>query len=251
MKISLLIPVYNEAPHLPEFLKLIDEIDLGFAKELVFVDDASRDRSGDILKEYAFKSETRLHRQSVNMGKGAALRKAIDLATGDIIVVQDADFEYQPKDLLVLLPPVVNGHADVVYGSRFKKNGVQVHRTYHYFVNRLLTLLSNLMSGLYVTDMETCYKVFRSDILKNIRLESARFGFEPEITAKVARLRIRVQEHPIAYFPRNYMEGKKITWKDGIAAFWHIFKFNVIAKPKDYILPSMPAKYRIEGTQWL
>jgi glycosyltransferase involved in cell wall biosynthesis len=185
------------------------------------------------------------------MGKGAALHKCIEIASGDICVVQDADFEYDPMELISLVEPIIQNQADVVYGSRFKKNNFQVHRTYHYLINRLLTLISNSLSGLYLTDMETCYKCIRSEILKNINLSSPRFGFEPEITAHLARLKIRVFELPIRYFPRNYLEGKKITWKDGVAAFRHILNFNVVVSDQKRFKPTMKSQYLIQGRQWL
>ncbi len=251
MKISLIIPVYNEANHLEQFLSQIDEADVGLKKELVFIDDCSKDGSRDILKRYPFKSEYQLLFQDVNQGKGAALRRGIQEATGELLAVQDADFEYDMKDLPELIKPILNDRADVVYGSRFRKNGTQVHRTFHYLINRFLTLVSNALSGLYLSDMETCYKIFRSEIIKNIKLESNRFGFEPEVTAKIARLKVRISELPISYYPRNYLEGKKINWKDGVAAVWHIFRFNVLTKPDDMFVDTMPKRYRISGTQWL
>jgi len=192
-----------------------------------------------------------IEKMPYNQGKGATIRRGFELATGDIIGVQDADFEYSLEDIPMIVAPLVAGKADVVFGSRFKKNGLQVHRTFHYLVNRFLTLLSNALSGLYLTDMETCYKFFKSDILKNIRLESNRFGFEPEITAKMARLKLRILEVPISYFPRNYMEGKKITWKDGVAAVRHIVYFNLFQDVKTFFKPDMPEKYLPKGTQWL
>lgn len=259
MKVSLICPVYNEAGHLKEFLEQFDALDLGacpgtgspIEKEMIFVDDCSRDGSREILQSYPFKSKVIIESQAVNQGKGAALRRGFALATGDVIGVQDADFEYSMDDLPALLQPLAAGKADVVYGSRFKKSGTQVHRTFHYLVNRFLTIMSNMLSGLYLTDMETCYKFFRADILKNLKLETNRFGFEPEVTAKVARLKVRMVEIPVSYFPRNYMEGKKITWKDGVAALRHIVHFNLLAKPSEFILPGMPKKYIPGGRQWL
>lgn len=251
-KVSLIIPIYNEAPHLKEFLLKVDALDLKCPKELVFVDDASKDNSFEILQNFSFHSETQILQQSLNHGKGAALHRAIDAATGDIIAVQDADFEYDMQDLPELIAPLQAGKADVVYGSRFRKNGLQVHRTFHYLINRLLTLMSNVFSGLYLSDMETCYKIFHSDLLKNIIFESKRFGFEPEVTAKIARLKLRILEMPISYFPRNYLEGKKINWKDGVAAFWHIFKFNCLRREFRYSYKdTLPSRYRTSGTQWL
>jgi len=241
--LSLLIPIYNEAEHLEDFFHHIDEMDLGIEKELVLVDDSSTDGSAEILKKFPIRSRHQKIFQPKNCGKGASIRAAQASATGDLIVIQDADFEYHPRDLVRLLQPILEDRADIVYGSRFRSGNPQVHRTYHYLANRLLTGMSNLLSGLYLSDMETCYKVFRSEIFKNIRLESARFGFEPEITAKIARLRVRVFELPISYEPRNYLEGKKITWRDGVAALGHIIHYNLLQQPSAFILPAMPEKY--------
>lgn len=252
MKVSLVIPVYNEAGHLVEFLRQVDALKLeGVEKELVIIDDCSRDESKSILQNFAFSSPVQFHFQSVNQGKGAAIRKGVELATGDIIGVQDADFEYSMDDIPSIIAPMIAGKADVVFGSRFKATVVQVHRTFHYLVNRFLTTVSNLCSGLYLTDMETCYKFFKADVIKNIKLESNRFGFEPEITAKIASLKLKIIEVPIWYFPRNYLEGKKITWKDGLAALGHIITFNLLRKPQSYILPSLPSHYIPKGRQWL
>jgi glycosyltransferase involved in cell wall biosynthesis len=252
MKVSLVIPVYNEAAHLSEFLRQVDALTLeGAAKELVIVDDCSKDESRAILKSFQFQSEVKLHLQDINQGKGAAIRKGLELATGDIIGVQDADFEYSLDDIPKIIAPILAGKAEVVFGSRFKATVEQVHRTFHYLVNRVLTTLSNLASGLYLTDMETCYKFFKADIIKNIVLESNRFGFEPEITAKIAGLKLKIIEVPIWYFPRNYLEGKKITWRDGIAALCHIVVFNFLRKPQNYLKPTLPRHYIPSGRQWL
>lgn len=250
MNVSLVIPIYNEADHLARFLELIDNLELPVPKELVFIDDRSNDGSFEILQKFQFKSPVIIFQQPVNQGKGAAVRKGFELATGRIIGVQDADFEYSPDDLPALLQPILTGKSDVVFGSRFKKSSLQVHRTFHYLINRFLTIMSNFMSGLYLTDMETCYKFFKADIIKNIELESNRFGFEPEITAKIAKLKVRVMEVPISYYPRNYLEGKKITWRDGVAAVWHIFVFNYL-KSKAPFTPSMPRQYLAQSKQWL
>ncbi|TGL57214.1 glycosyltransferase family 2 protein [Leptospira ognonensis] len=248
---SLIIPIYNEGGHLQEFLEKIDLLPLPTDKELVFVDDFSKDESREILRSFKFKSKHKILFQEINQGKGAALQRGFLAATGDIILVQDADFEYDMEEIPALLEPLISGKADIVFGSRFKKDGRQVHRTFHYLVNRILTIFSNFLSGLYLTDMETCYKVFRSEIIQNINLESNRFGFEPEITAKVARLKVRVQEYPISYYPRNYLEGKKITWKDGFAALRHIFYFNLIASNQHFFKKDMPKKYIPIGGNWL
>jgi glycosyltransferase involved in cell wall biosynthesis len=252
--LSLIVPIYNEAPHLERFLDTIDALDLGDSveKEFVFVDDCSKDESLSILKGFRFKtSRIKILNQPMNQGKGAALQRGIDEATGSWIVVQDADFEYDCTDLNQLLVPVLAGKADVVYGSRFKKTGTQVHRSFHYLVNRILTVISNGLSGLYLTDMETCYKLFRAEVLQNIVLESRRFGFEPEITAKISRLKLRVHEIGINYFPRNYLEGKKITWKDGVAALWHLVYFNLLADKSKFFRPTLPAHYLPRDRQLL
>ena len=251
MKVSLIIPIYNEEAILDHFLQVIDALELSVEKELIIVNDCSRDASEYILEKFPFKSQVRILHHSHNKGKGAAIRLGIEKATGDIIGVQDADFEYDSTEINALILPIVHNRADIVYGSRYKKSGEQVHRTYHYLVNRLLTALSNLLSGLYLTDMETCYKFFRSEILQNIRLTSNRFGFEPEITAKIARLKVRIHELPISYYSRNYEEGKKITWKDGVAALWHIFYFNLVASPSKYLKPSLDRRYLPKTSHWL
>jgi glycosyltransferase involved in cell wall biosynthesis len=250
--LSLIVPIYNEAPHLEEFLRHLDSLELGVDTEFVFIDDCSKDASLSILRGFKFRNpRTTILAQPINQGKGAALQRGIESARGRWIIVQDADFEYDSDDIKHLLVPALNGKADVVYGSRFKKTGTQVHRTFHYLVNRMLTILSNALSGLYLTDMETCYKLFRAEVIQNIVLESRRFGFEPEVTAKIARLKLRVHEIGISYFPRNYMEGKKITWKDGVAALWHIFYFNVMADKTKFFRPTLPSKYIPKGSQLL
>jgi glycosyltransferase involved in cell wall biosynthesis len=251
IKVSLIIPIYNEAGHLADFLKRIDNLDLGIPKELVFVNDCSKDGSEKILTSYQFQSPHQIFHHPANRGKGAAIQLGISKARGDIVGVQDADFEYDMKDIPSLIEPILTDKADIVYGSRFKKSGEQVHRTIHYLVNRFLTFLSNLTTGIYLTDMETCYKFFRREIIQNINLESQRFGFEPEITAKIAYLKVRIMEYAISYYPRNYFQGKKITWKDGIAAVRHIFYYSFITKPEDYIKKELPEAYRPHGKQWL
>ena len=259
-KLSLLIPVYNEASHLDEFFTSLMNIEMPRPTEWVVVDDCSKDNSFEIAAHWQKKNQAELDRRSIrfnhfkqpkNGGKGAAIQKAITLATGDVIIVQDADFEYDPSEVAQLVQPIFDNKADVVYGSRFKKNAPQVHRTFHYFVNRFLTLLSNLLSGIYLTDMETCYKAFRADIIKNITLRSCRFGFEPEITAHLGKLKVKILEYPISYFPRTYLEGKKISWKDGVAAMWHIIYFNLVLGDKERFVATMPAKYLPKGRQWL
>ncbi len=249
--VSLIIPIFNEAMHLERFLNGIDKLELPLRKELVIVNDCSTDNSAEILENFQFQSPVIFINQARNQGKGAAIRVGIQQATGDFIGIQDADFEYDTDDIPKLLVPLIEGKADVVYGSRFKKTNYQVHRTLHYLVNRTLTMLSNVMSGLYLSDMETCYKFFRADVIKNINLESNRFGFEPEVTAKIARLQLRILELPISYFPRQYLEGKKITWKDGVAALRHMFYFNLVRKHKDCFYETLPNQYRLKGEKWL
>jgi glycosyltransferase involved in cell wall biosynthesis len=248
--VSLIIPVYNEGDHLLEFLRRVDVLDLGVTKELIIIDDCSRDNSLKILKEFSFKSPFLLIQKEKNEGKGAALRSGILAATGTIIGIQDADFEYDMADLPHVLEPIMSGHADVVFGSRYK-NSTLVHRTFHYLINRILTTCSNLASGLYLSDMETCYKFFIADVIKPMILETNRFGFEPEVTAKLARLKLRLAEVSISYFPRNYIEGKKITWKDGIAAVAHIVRFNFLTPWKRCFTSSLDARYIPKGQHWL
>lgn len=248
--VSFIIPVFNEEDHLLEFLKKIDDLELSVSKELIIIDDCSTDNSRKILNEFSFRSKVFLLNKDANEGKGAALRDGIKEAKGSIIAIQDADFEYDINDIPKVLEPLLNDSADIVFGSRYK-NSLIVHRTFHYLVNKFLTVCSNLASGLYLSDMETCYKFFRAEIIKNIHLESKRFGFEPEITAKVAKLKLRVAEVPISYFPRNYIEGKKITWKDGIAALWHILNFNYLKKWDTCFSQELPKKYIPKGQHWL
>jgi len=249
--LSLIIPVYNEAQHLEQFLTTIDGLQLPIEKELVIVDDASTDGSGEILTKFPFLSRTLLIKQTRNQGKGAAVRVGIEKATGDFIGIQDADLETNPDEIPSLLGPLLQGHAEVVVGSRFKKSGHQVHRTFHYLVNRILTMLSNIMSDLYLSDMQSCYKFFRADVIKNIRLETNRFGFDPEVTAKMARLNLRIMEVPISYFPRKYLEGKKMHWKDGIAQFAHIIRFNLRTTKSASFAETLPPHCPPGKEHWL
>ncbi len=226
MKLSLVVPVYNEAQHLRAVLPFLYSVKLPIEHEWIFIDDKSTDESLKILEELKVTYPMTLLMQPSNQGKGAAVIRGIQEATGDIIIIQDADFEYHPRDIPRLIEPLIKDEADVVYGSRFKKSSPQVHRTYHYFVNRFLTLMSNLFSGIYLTDMETCYKVFRADIVKPMQLKSSRFGIEVEFTAYLGKIRARIHELPISYFPRTRLQGKKINWKDGVAALRHLVYFN-------------------------
>lgn len=245
MKFSIIIPVYNEEQNISSILDKLLKIKFGCPIELILVDDCSDDRSVSIMRRYSKKRKNiRLFCQARNGGKGTAIHRGIREARGNIIGIQDADYEYSPEDLVTLIKPILENRADVVYGSRFIKSTNQIHRTFHYLGNKYLTLVSNLLSGLYLSDMETCYKVFRADILKALKLEARRFGFEPEVTAKIAKLRLRVHEYPISYFPRNYNQGKKIDWKDGVAALWFMVKFNVQKLPKE-TLAKLPKRYLI------
>ena len=228
--LSIVIPIYNERDTLCEIIRRVLAVDVPLKKQLVLVDDGSTDGTRDLFGTLADRFpgadlHTVLHAK--NQGKGAALRTGFAAATGDIVLVQDADLEYDPKDYPRLLEPILDGRADVVYGSRFV--GGQAHRVlffWHMLGNKFLTLLSNAMTNLNLTDMETCYKVFRREVLAPLRLRSARFGIEPELTAKVARGRWRIYEVGISYAGRSYDEGKKITWRDGLAAVFTILRFR-------------------------
>lgn len=224
--LSIIVPVYNEARQLEEVVRMLFKTPYPCDREWIFVDDCSKDKSLEILERLAKEFPMRIIKQNPNQGKGAACIRGIKEAKGDLVMIQDADFEYDPSDVPGLLEPLLNGKADVVYGSRFKKSAMQVHRTYHYFVNRFLTMLSNMFSGIYLTDMETCYKIFRRDLIQSMQLKSQRFGIEVELTAYLGKIRTRVYELPISYYPRSYLQGKKITWKDGLAALGHILRYN-------------------------
>jgi glycosyltransferase involved in cell wall biosynthesis len=233
VKLSVLVPVYNEEETLAEVLRRVCAV--AISKEIILVDDGSKDRSREILARLQEENrraqdplnEVKVFFQPQNQGKGAAIRTALSHATGDAILIQDADLEYDPKDYPQLLEPIQSGLADVVYGSRFIGGGA--HRVlffWHSMGNRLLTLISNMLTNINLSDMEVGYKVFRAEILKDIQLKSNRFGFEPEITMKLAKRRYRFYEVPISYYGRTYEEGKKITWKDGIAALYYMVLFR-------------------------
>jgi len=225
-KLSVIIPVYNEEKHLAEVMSFIFNAPCPIEREFIVVDDKSNDASLAVLQSLQNQFQFKLIAQEKNGGKGSAIMRGISEVTGDFVIIQDADFEYDPNDIPALIEPLLQNKADVVYGSRFKKNANQVHRTYHYFVNYLLTTLSNLFSGIYLTDMETCYKAFRSDLLKAMNLTSKRFGIEVELTAYLAKTTARIFELPISYFPRTRLQGKKINWKDGVAALYFIYYYN-------------------------
>lgn len=235
MKLSVLVPVYNEEQTLAEVVRRVCAFPM--AKEIILVDDGSKDKSGEILTLLQEENQRandslnliRVFFQPHNQGKGAALKSALSHVTGDIVLVQDADLEYDPADYPVLIEPITKGLADVVYGSRFAGGGA--HRVlffWHSMGNRLLTLLSNMLSNLNLSDMEVGYKVFRAEVLKGIDLKSQRFGFEPEITIKLAKKGCRFYEVPISYHGRTYEEGKKITWKDGVAALYYMIRFKFV-----------------------
>jgi glycosyltransferase involved in cell wall biosynthesis len=224
--LSVVMPVYNEVDTVIEVIALVlKQIEVD---ELIVVDDASTDGTGEVLRTFA-EQEPRVHliRHAINQGKGAALRSGIQRATSDFVVIQDADLEYDPAEYKVLLGPLLSGKADVVFGSRFL--GAGAHRVLYYWHsigNRLLTTLSNMATNLNLTDMETCYKAFRREVVQQIHIEENRFGFEPEITAKVSKLDVRVFEVPVSYYGRTYAEGKKIGWKDALSALRCIIKYN-------------------------
>ncbi len=225
MKLSVIVPVYNERQTIEEVIRRVRAVDLGLEKEIIVVDDGSTDGTREVLGALDTPG-TRVVFQDKNRGKGAALRSGFAQAEGDIVLVQDADLEYDPREYPKLLEPILDGRADVVYGSRFLGGPHRVLYFWHYVGNRVLTTFSNMLSNLNMTDMETCYKVFRTDILRRIRLRSPRFGFEPEITVKLAKLRCRIYEVPISYSGRDYAQGKKIGWKDGLAALFHLLRFR-------------------------
>jgi len=244
-KLSIVVPVYNEEAELPRLITLFMNAPCPIEREWIFVDDHSSDGSLSVLNSLAAAHHFTVLTQEKNQGKGAGVIRGIREAMGDIIMVQDADFEYDPREIPLLLQPILDHRADVVFGSRFKQSSLQVHRTYHYFVNRLLTAMSNLLSGLYLSDMETCYKVFRADLLKSMNLVSQRFGIEVELAAYVAKTSARLFEIPISYYPRTRLEGKKINWKDGLAALRHLVYFNFARSFKD-CFTNLPAAYRPE-----
>lgn len=237
IKLSILIPAYNEAKTIHLILNKVRDVVLvkNIEKEVVIVNDCSKDNTIEVVENYIKENPSlniQLFSQEYNQGKGAAIHKAIELASGDYLIVQDADLEYDPEEYNLLLKPIISGFADVVYGSRFM--GGNPHRIlffWHSIGNGFLTFLSNMFTNLNLTDMETCYKLIRSDIAKSLKLKEKRFGFEPELTAKLSRVpKIRIYEVGISYYGRTYEEGKKIGWKDGFRAIYCILKYNIWKK---------------------
>ncbi len=226
--ISVIIPVYNEVTTIKEIVKRVQSVDL--AKEIIIVDDASTDGTREALNELKEGEGITVLFHESNQGKGAALRTACKEVKGDIVIIQDADLEYDPQEYSKLIRPIIEGKADAVYGSRFLGGPHRVLLFWHYVGNKLLTLFSNMFTNLNLTDMETCYKVFKTSLLKELSIESNRFGVEPEITTKLAKLKCRIYEVDISYSGRDYGEGKKINWKDGVAAFYWIVKYNLWSK---------------------
>ncbi len=230
MKLSIVIPVYNEAATIARIVEMVRSVDVGMEKEILLVDDCSSDGTRDVLQRLGeTQADLKVLFHGVNQGKGAALRTGFGAATGDVVLIQDADLEYDPHEYPRLLKPIVDGHADVVYGSRFLGGGA--HRVvfyWHYLGNQLLTTLSNMTTNLNLTDMEVCYKVFKREVIQSIPLRENRFGFEVEITAKIARRKLKIYEVPISYYGRDYSEGKKIGWRDGFSALRCIVKYALV-----------------------
>ena len=225
-KLSIIIPVYNEKDLVIDVLKKVNSIDLnGVEKEIIVIDDCSTDGTREILKESGKQYASKILYHEVNQGKGAALKTGFSEITGNIAIVQDADFEYDPMEISDVIKPILDGNADVVYGSRFLNKEYKGYKQ-NQLANKILTGLSNMMTGLKVTDMETCYKAFPADFIKNIDIKEKRFGFEPEITAKIARAKMKLVEVPISYYPRTKEEGKKINMKDGIRALYCIARYR-------------------------
>ena len=226
MKLTIIMPAYNEKETIAEIVRKVQVVDVGCEKELIIVDDASVDGTRDVLKSMIGQPNLRIIFHEQNRGKGAAIRTGLEHVTGEIVLIQDADLEYDPLDYPRLLHPIIDGKADVVYGNRFHGETHRVLYFWHSVGNRMLTLACNMLTNLNLSDMEVGYKAFRADIFQRIRIRSDRFGFEPEVTGKVARLGCRIYEVPISYYGRTYAEGKKITWRDGVEALWCIVRYR-------------------------
>jgi glycosyltransferase involved in cell wall biosynthesis len=226
MKLTIIMPAYNEKETIAEIVRKVQAVDVGCEKELIIVDDASVDGTRDVLKSMIGQPNLRIIFHEQNRGKGAAIRTGLEHVTGEIVLIQDADLEYDPLDYPRLLHPIIDGKADVVYGNRFHGETHRVLYFWHSVGNRMLTLACNMLTNLNLSDMEVGYKAFRADIFQRIRIRSDRFGFEPEVTGKVARLGCRIYEVPISYYGRTYAEGKKITWRDGVEALWCIVRYR-------------------------
>jgi len=224
-KLSIVMPVYNEKDTVEKIISRVMSVEVGLEKELVIVDDFSQDGTRDILAKLN-DPRIKVFFHPENLGKGSALQTGFSKAAGDIVLVQDADLEYDPDEYPVLLRPILDGRADVVYGSRFLSGPHRVLFFWHSVGNKLLTTFSNMLSNLNLTDMETCYKVFKKSVLDKIKLKSKRFGFEPEVTIKISKMKVRIYEVPISYSGRDYSEGKKIGWKDGFAAIFHLIRYK-------------------------
>lgn len=223
MLLSVIMPVFNERATIEEIIRRVRNVDV--PKEIIIVDDYSTDGTRDVLKQYESDADIKVIYHPFNQGKGAALRTGLQHVAGDMVIFQDADLEYHPEEYPNLLEPIVKGYADVVYGSRFKGT----HRAFmfwHFLGNKLLTLITNILYNSCITDMETCYKLFKRDVIQRITIKSNRFNVEPEITAKILKLRVKLVEVGITYIGRDYVEGKKITWRDGLSALWTLIKYR-------------------------
>ena len=227
MRLSVIIPAYNEASTIATVIELVRACGVPDL-QLIIVDDCSTDGTGAILDALPPSPDLTILHHPVNRGKGAAIRTAQQHVAGDAVIIQDADLEYSPSEFPALLRPIAEGKAEAVFGSRYSGREILVDSFWYYFGNKVLTLASNIFSNLHLTDMETCYKMVRADLFTSLTLECNRFGFEPEITAKLAARRARIYEIPIAYTARPYDQGKKIGWRDGVAAFWYILKYNLL-----------------------